>query len=111
MTKLEYLGAVIDWYSENTRSVDIFGDCQYEHRGHYCAIGLMMKHGDAIDPEFESTSVKDLPEDIIQSLDIQDLDFLVKVQNLHDDDVNWCVKGLTDCGLDTVDKIIKEFKL
>jgi len=109
MTKLEYLGAVIDWFMNNPRCVDELGCCHYQHNGGNCAVGLMMTDEDANNPDFLGFNVSDLPRRIIQGLDIQDLDFLEDVQKFHDYHSNWNETGLSENGEKHLEQLIEKY--
>jgi hypothetical protein len=104
-TELETLEETIQFYSEDTSRRSIIGSsCRYNGPdGKHCAAGrLMTKEGLALE-DIEGKSIKanilKHGRNILKpEYREHNLDFLQDIQNLHDDDNYWDIKGLTKQG-------------
>lgn len=131
MTQEEFLIDTLEYYSVDPtrRCATIDGKCYYSPKntittGDGCAIGRhlpdMLKesldvasHGNPITVYSLFTNVdhshflKDVP-DILKSLDVE---FLFRIQVLHDYNSNWHTEGLTNTGKEELRRTIIEFNL
>jgi hypothetical protein len=106
--RLAFLQDTIEYYSVDPygrRSISQNILCKYRTiDGAQCAIGRHIPD-DKYDPKIERKSVDKiknlshyLPEHILEL----GLDFLVAVQKIHDNHNNWCLKGLSNYGIERV---------
>ena len=119
---LEVLEDTIKFYSEDTnrRSREIVGGvnfCTYENKenGNKCAVGRLLNKQDLA--MIENKAYKDLSiysvydyltTEKVKSLPVK---FWSRLQEFHDNDSNWSLKGLTFIGKQRTDEIRHEIEL
>jgi len=114
--RIEFLKDTINHYNLQNRSQSPLGNGCYYSAAHEntqgCAIGRHIQDKDLclkLDSMGGiSFKIFNLLPNKLQELSI---DFLARVQQLHDRNVNWIIKGLSKRGEIIVNDIITEFKL
>lgn len=115
--RLEFLQDTINYYSEDTSRravvyIDEFNECRYlTEDGRKCAIGRVINISYEDSEKLSNVTVansnivKLLPEHI----KVLGIDFLSRIQRLHNCDTYWNEDGLSAIGKETVTDIIKEY--
>lgn len=118
MTQKQFLIDTLNYYTcDVTRRAynELEKFCEYKTSdGRKCAIGRFIPD-DKYDKSIEGNSIdsKNINIKNILPIEIQNLgtDFLLRVQQLHDSQLNWDENRLTLCGISRIKTIIKNFNL
>ncbi len=120
--QLAFLTETIQHYNSNNRGQDNRGVCQYSpsEASKGCAIGRHIEDKTlcvTLDNGVgEHSAAKSVNSEIVfkllpESLQQLGQDFLIHMQKLHDNPLNWIETGLTNYGLETVKEIKSIFGL
>ncbi len=108
--RLAFLNDEISFRNLNNRSTTGAGGISCLYGGIGCAIGRRIEDKElcrTLDNHLKSWISKDTLIFALLPADLKELgiDFLAKMQRLHDDSSNWTAEGLSDFGRDEINQI------
>lgn len=105
MTKLEILELVANSYNYKNRAIGVVDECRYiTDDGRMCAVGMCMtedaikQYGDCLGNVHELNGSEELDELLKTEFQGHSVEFWADLQILHDTEIYWNEKGLSDLG-------------
>ena len=112
--QLNVLNETIAIYNLENRSVTNSGCKYYLNSNTGCAVGRLIEDKELckeLDGWDDDTSVRMVFDRFPKKIQKLDIHFLQKLQNLHDNKINWDVTGISKIGKQEVENIKVEFGL
>lgn len=104
-TKIEIINETVEYYSADVlrRAKGKYGECKYKtDNNKYCAVGRCLIDAEKYKDSNECPNNKNILKDLKPEYVGHDASFWCLIQRLHDNDLNWCLTGLTETGINFV---------